>query len=85
VELRERFSAAEIAVIVRYRGKPVPVGLDITAVRREPDYCDAEFWASPTCVFVRANHRAHEVQTYFKFCGVQRVETRDPKAPATPM
>jgi hypothetical protein len=85
VELRERFNAADIAVIVRYRGKPVPVGADVTAVSREPDYCEAEFWASPTCVFLRANARALEVETYFNFCGAQRVETRDPRAPATPM
>jgi hypothetical protein len=85
VELRERFSAADIAVFVRYRGKPVPVGADITVVSREPDYDEEEFWASPTCVFVRANGRANEVQAYFNFCGTQRVETRDPSAPATPM
>jgi hypothetical protein len=85
VELRERFSTADIAVIVRYKGKPVPVGLDMTAVIHEPDYCEAEFWGSPTCVFVRANSHAREVQTYFHFCCAQRVETRDPSAPSTPM
>ena len=69
IELRERFDAADIAVIVRYRGKPVPVGRDITAITREAEYVEREFWGSPTTVFVRANGSAQQVRTYFNFCG----------------